>query len=63
MSRTIDDGLVKKIEECLRQPVYFRDLLAAFRDQPYRAILRAWSEVRTSHALERDERGRYWLKS
>jgi hypothetical protein len=63
MSRTTDAGLVKKIEECLRQPVFFRDLLAAFRDQPYRAILRAWSEVRTSHALERDERGRYWLKS
>jgi hypothetical protein len=63
MSGTVDTELVKQIEKFLRHPVYFRDLLAAFRDQPYRAILRAWSEVRTSHALERDERGRYWLKS
>jgi hypothetical protein len=62
MSGTTDAGLVKKIEEALRHPVYFRDVLAAFRDQPYRAILRAWGEVRTNHPLERDEFGRYWLK-
>ena len=63
MSETVNAGLVTRIEECLRQPVYFRDVLAAVRDQPYRAILRAWSEVRTNHTLERDEFGRYWLNN
>jgi hypothetical protein len=57
-----DAALVAKIEGLLRQPVFFRDVLAAVRTQPYRAILRAWSEVRTRHALARDEFGRYWLE-
>lgn len=55
-----DPALVKRIEECLRQPTYFRDILDATRDQKYRAVLLAWSDVRTRHALERDEHGRYW---
>jgi len=62
MSAASDAGLVAKIEGLLRQPVYFRDVLAAARDQPYRAILRAWSDVRIHHALARDEFGRYWLE-
>jgi hypothetical protein len=57
-----DADLVAKMEELLRQPVFFRDVLAATRQEPYRAILRAWSEVRTRHALARDEFGRYWLE-
>jgi hypothetical protein len=57
-----DADLVAKIEELLRRPVFFRDVLAAARHEPYRAILRAWSEVRTRHALGRDEFGRYWLE-
>ena len=55
-----DPALVRRIEECLREPVYFRDILDATRDQNYRAVLLAWSEIRTRHALERDEHGRYW---
>ena len=57
-----DAELVAKIEALLRQPIFFRDILAAVRSQPYRAILRAWSQVRTRHALARDELGRYWLE-
>jgi len=57
-----DTGLVAKIEELLRRPIFFRDVLAALRSQPYRAILLAWSEIRTRHALARDEFGRYWLE-
>ncbi|HKS84738.1 MAG TPA: hypothetical protein VJR71_04610 [Pseudolabrys sp.] len=57
-----DAALVAKIEGLLRQPVFFRDVLAATRNQPYRAILTAWSEIRTRHALTRDEFGRYWLE-
>jgi hypothetical protein len=34
--------------------------LDATRDQKYRAVLLAWSDIRTRHALERDEHGRYW---
>ena len=36
------------------------DILDATRDQKYRAVLLAWSDIRTRHALERDEHGRYW---
>jgi hypothetical protein len=57
-----DADLVAKIEGLLQQPIFFRDVLAAVRNQPYRAILRAWSEIRTRHALARDELGRYWLE-
>jgi hypothetical protein len=57
-----DAGLVAKIVGLLRQPVFFRDVLVAARDQPYPAILRAWSEIRMRHALARDEFGRYWLE-
>jgi hypothetical protein len=57
-----DARLVAKIAGLLRQPVFFRDVLVATRDQPYRAILCAWSEIRTRHALARDEFGRYWLE-
>ncbi|HET8727969.1 MAG TPA: hypothetical protein VFO41_10690 [Alphaproteobacteria bacterium] len=55
-----NEALVKRIEERLREPVYFRDIVAAASDQPYRALLQAWSEVRIRHRLERDEFGRYW---
>jgi len=57
-----DTGLVAKIEELLQRPIFFRDVLAAVRNQPYRAILLAWSEIRTRHPLARDEFGRYWLE-
>lgn len=56
-----DPALVKKIEDALAQPIYFRDVLDANRDKPYRAILLAWSEVRTRHPMQRDDYGRYWL--
>jgi hypothetical protein len=55
-----DPTLVKRIEQCLDQPIYFRDILDATRDQKYRAILLAWSDIRTRLTLERDEYGRYW---
>ena len=55
-----DPALVKRIEECLREPVYFRDILDATREENYRAVLLAWSDIRSRHALERDEFGRYW---
>jgi hypothetical protein len=55
-----DPALVCRIEECLREPVYFRDILEATRDRGYRAVLLAWSDIRSRLELERDERGRYW---
>jgi hypothetical protein len=58
--READPALVERIEQCLRRPIYFRDILDATRDQKYRAVLLAWSEIRTRRALERDEYGRYW---
>ncbi|HET7848900.1 MAG TPA: hypothetical protein VFL51_07550 [Pseudolabrys sp.] len=54
--------VVSKIEALLQEPVFFRDVLAALRDCPYRVILRAWSDVRMRHTLARDELGRYWVE-
>jgi hypothetical protein len=53
--RQADPALVKRIEASLREPVYFRDILDATRDHKYRAVLLAWSDIRTRHALERDD--------
>lgn len=53
--------IVRRIEEVLAEPVYFREVLDATASYRYRDVLAAWSEVRTRHALQRDERGRYWL--
>jgi hypothetical protein len=57
-----DPKVVKAIEDCLRKPVYFRDIVAATKDSPYRAVLLAWSDVRSRLTLERDEHGRYWVE-
>jgi hypothetical protein len=51
------------IEDCLRKPVFFRDIVDATKDKPYRAVLTAWSDVRSRLTLERDEHGRYWTKT
>jgi hypothetical protein len=56
-----DPSIVKGIENCLREPVYFRDILHAMSDQKYRAVLLAWSDIRLRLTLERDEFGRYCL--
>ena len=55
--------LVRRIEEVLAKPVYFREVLDATAAHRYRDVLAAWSEVRMRHVLQRDERGRYWLAS
>jgi hypothetical protein len=48
------------IENCLRKPVYFREIIDATKQYRYRMVLQAWSEIRSRRALERDEYGRYW---
>jgi hypothetical protein len=53
--------LVRRIEEVLAEPAYFREVLDATATHRYRDVLSAWSEVRRRHALQRDERGRYCL--
>ena len=62
-SPAADPKLVKLIEDCLRKPIYFRDIVDATKDSPYRAVLLAWSEVRMRHQMERDELGRYWCSA
>jgi len=53
--------LVRRIEDVLAEPVYFRQVLDATAAHRYRDVLAAWSDVRRRHVLQRDERGRYWL--
>ena len=55
-----DPKIVKTIENALRKPVLFRDIVDATKDTPYRAMLLAWSDIRSRLTLERDEYGRYW---
>jgi hypothetical protein len=55
-----DAALVTRIEGLLQHPIYFRDVLVEASDQPYRAILLAWSDIRSRQELARDEFGRYW---
>jgi hypothetical protein len=57
-----DPKIVKTIENALRKPVFFRDIVDATKEAPYRALLLAWSDVRSRLTLERDEHGRYWVK-
>jgi hypothetical protein len=55
--------LAKEIERCLEEPRFFADILSLFSGTSYRAILEAWSEVRTNRELARDVHGRYWLET
>jgi hypothetical protein len=57
----VDARIVKIIEDALRKPVFFRDIVEATKAQRYRAVLLAWSDVRSRLTLERDELGRYWV--
>jgi hypothetical protein len=57
----VDNKIVKTIEDALRKPVFFRDIVEATKDFPYRAVLLAWSDIRARLTLERDEFGRYWV--
>ena len=52
-------SLVSRLEALLTEWVYFHEVLGALADQPYRAVLRAWSDVRERHDLTRDDQGRY----
>jgi hypothetical protein len=58
----VDKALVRDLEQFLGSPVFFKDVLARFSQNKYRDILRAWSEIRSTFELERDESGRYWIK-
>lgn len=60
-SPAVDARIVKIIEDALRKPVFFRDIVEATKAQRYRAVLLAWSDVRSRLTLERDELGRYWV--
>ena len=56
-----NEELVRALEQFLKEPVFFRDVLDRFSGSEYRAVLRAWSDVRSRLQLSRDEAGRYWI--
>jgi hypothetical protein len=56
-----DPAIVKTIEDALHRPVFFRDIVDATKQHPYRMVLQAWSDIRSRLKLERDELGRYWV--
>jgi hypothetical protein len=55
----IDQDLVRGLEQLLKEPVFFKDVLVQFSGSQYREILRAWSDLRSRVELSRDELGRY----
>jgi hypothetical protein len=57
----VDEDLVRSLEQLLKQPVFFKDVLVRCSGKRYREILRAWSDVRSRLELSRDELGRYWI--
>ena len=57
--RISEADLVTRLEALLADWVFFHEVIEACSDQTYREILRAWSDVRERHALERDAQGRY----
>lgn len=58
-----DSKLVRDLEEFLARPVFFKEVLTRFSEHKYRAILKAWSEIRLQFELGRDESGRYWIEA
>ncbi len=55
--------LAARILTLLEAPVYFWQVIDALSGETYRALLSAWSEVREIYPLDRDEHGRYVLKT
>ena len=56
--------LASSMTAMLRErPVFFMDIVRAFPDAPYRALLLAWGEVLERHKLSRTEEGHYFLPS
>ena len=55
----IRDAMLRRLAQ---GPVMFLDLVEAFPDEEYREILRAWSAVRETAALDRTEEGHYLLR-
>ena len=57
------DRMAESIRATLRaRPVFFMDLVRAYREAPYRTLLLAWGQVREGHRLSRDDDGRYFLE-
>jgi hypothetical protein len=56
----LSEKLVALLKE---QPYFYSDLLRKFTEVDYRTFLLGWSELRTRHELDRDEEGRYLMKS
>ena len=45
------------------KPHFFSELLRNYSKMEYRAFLLGWSELRIKYRLDRDEEGRYLLKT
>ncbi|HLI11621.1 MAG TPA: hypothetical protein VKY65_08490 [Alphaproteobacteria bacterium] len=51
------------IRELQAKPQQFSEVVDAHRDAAWRQFLRAWGEVRAANILERDDDGRYLVKT
>ncbi|MCL5046160.1 MAG: hypothetical protein M1598_05130 [Actinobacteria bacterium] len=59
---TVDAIAEEIIARMERGPVFFADVMRTFPHEPYRDLLLAWSQIRSTRKLGRDEDGRYVLK-
>ena len=55
----IAEQIIAKME---RGPIFFADIMRDFPHEAYRDLLLAWSRIRSTRKLGRDEDGRYVLK-
>jgi hypothetical protein len=53
--------LAAQIEQYLKEPKFFADVLRQFSAQPYREVLWAWATIREKDILKRDDEGHYFI--
>ena len=51
------------VDELRQRPRQFSEVVEAHLDVPWRDFLYAWGEVRSADVLERDDAGRYLVRT
>jgi hypothetical protein len=44
------------------EPRHFAEVVEAYRQYPYREVLKAWSSIRSAGLFDRDREGHYLIK-
>jgi hypothetical protein len=55
------EQLAAQIEQFLKEPKFFADVLRHFSAHPYREVLLAWATIREKNILQRNAEGHYFI--